>query len=154
MRYVATYLNIFPSFTLRDAVERCDVLDPSRLERMMTQHASGVTVLACPRPDQRLVDSEHASQVSMILELLKAHHDFTLIDAGRADGAMLHVIFETTDIVLLIGSLELLSLKGLFGMHNRLMNRFQDRNRIKVIINRYNAKCQLPSIFFTVLQSI
>jgi len=140
---VANYFNLTPEYTWRDLIEHHEILDPSFLEGTLLQHSSGVRILASPRDDQEPLNFNHMSQFQSVLSLLRQACDITLIDAGQCDAALLHHALMQSDLILLLGNLDVPSLKGLAVAFGRLTRWGYDPERIKLVINRYNAKNQL-----------
>lgn len=140
---VAMYMNLTPKYTIRDLVDQHNQLDSSLIEGVMAHHESGIYVLAAPREEQGPLTIESSAALRDILSMMKCEYDFVLIDGGHIDTPLLQTAIESSDEVLLIGNLDVPSLKGLVHSFNQLMKINYDTNRIKVIINRYNAKHQL-----------
>lgn len=140
---VTTYLNLNAKYTLRDLIDNVDRLDTSLLEGVMASHESGIHVLASPALDQEALSTHCVEEWQHILHFLKQNHDFTVIDSAHTDPLLLQTTLSLSDAIVLIGNLDVPSLKGiLFGLTK--LSRLQiDPKKIKIIINRFNAKNQL-----------
>lgn len=140
---VHTYLNVSPKYTLRDLVDNSDRLDQSLLEGVLMPHESGIQILSSVALDQEPLSINNLKEWQLTLHFLKQSCDVVVIDSAHTDENLLHYTFAQSDAVLLMGNLDVPSLKGiLFGINK--LNRLQvDPERIKIIINRFNAKNQL-----------
>jgi len=78
---VAGFLDLQPSFQLSDAVENFKRLDPTLLSGLLTQHKSGLKVLAGA---SRLQDWQHASHLAIerLVEIAQQSFDFVVMDFG------------------------------------------------------------------------
>ena len=141
---VLTYLNLNAQYALRDLIDNAGRLDSSLLEGVMTPHEeSGIQVLAAPSLDQEALSTNCIEEWRLILTLLKQHQDFIVIDSAHTDENLLQSTLGVSDAIVLIGNLDVPSLKGiLFGL-TKLNRMHIDPHKIKIIINRFNAKNQL-----------
>jgi len=137
---IATYLNMTPKHTLRDLVDQYDLLDASFLDGVMLKHDSGVKILAGPQEGQQPLRSDSLRQVQSVISLLRQNNDVVLIDAGHSETGILNSVLELSDLIFLIGNLDVPSLKGLVSCFNQMVGLRFDAEKIKVIINRYDAK--------------
>ena len=140
---IGTYLNLTPQYTIRDLIDNYQLLDTSLLEGVMVEHPSGIHVLAAPHEDQEPLSSMHLKELRTIFLLLRQSFDFILIDAGHTDPSLTQLALMECDLILLLGNLDLPSLKGLVSSYTKLLRLHYDPEKIKIIINRYNSKNQL-----------
>ncbi len=140
---VATYLNLNPKYTIHDLIENIARMDTSLLDGVLMNHESGIRVLASPALDQEALSVHYAREWESILQILKKNFDLIIIDSAHADESLLQHTLCQSDSILLMGNLDVPSLKGvLFGL-TKLGRMHIEPERIKIIINRYNAKNQL-----------
>jgi len=140
---VATYMNLTPKYTIRDLIDQQEQMDSSLIQGVLAQHASGIHVMAAPKEEQGPLGAEAAEGLQNILTLMKRDFNFILVDAGHLDSPLLSVALKNSDDILLMGNLDVPSLRGLLYSFNYLMKFRYDTNKIKVIINRYNTTHQL-----------
>jgi pilus assembly protein CpaE len=140
----ATYLNISPHYNIRNLIEKSESLDEDYLDGVIEKHSSGLHLLSGPdMDDSSFRFAEHPKEFQSILFLMKSKYDVILIDAGSAEGDLLQMILMQSDMVLLVGTLDIPSLKGLTVFYNRIRHFDFKPEQIKIIINRFNAKHQL-----------
>lgn len=142
---VATYLNLTPQYTLRDVIDNQSLLDISFLEGIMVEHSSGVKILAAPRENQDPPNSDHLNTLKSILTLLKQSYNIVLIDGGHLEPTLLQFVMSQSDLIGLVGNPDVVSLKGLIALFNKLKMLHYDTQRIKIIINRHNSKSKIDS---------
>jgi pilus assembly protein CpaE len=141
---IPLFLEISPQFHWGEITSNIDRLDNTFLSNVLTRHHTGVHILPSPaylnghtRPTPETM--------ARLLELMKAMFDYVIIDGGQAtDDTSLRIV-ELTDTLLLITILSLPCLANT----NKLIKSFIDlgylsRDRIKVVLNRYMKKSEIP----------
>lgn len=142
---VATYLNLVPEYTFRDVLDNNTFIDASFLDGVMLKHATGVRVLPAPKQDQEGPNFQHLNVLESILSLLKKSLDVILVDGGHLDPLLLQYVMSESEMIFLLGNPDVVSLKGLVNVVNRLKIQGFDGSKIKVVINRYNSKSQIDT---------
>jgi pilus assembly protein CpaE len=134
---VPLFLEISPKFHWGEITKNIERLDNTFLTNILTQHESGIHVLPSPaylnghvRPTPEIM--------SRLLDLMKGMFDYVLIDTGQSTNDTSLRVVELSDTLLLITILSLPCLANT----NRLMKSFldlgyADKDRIKVVLNRY-----------------
>jgi pilus assembly protein CpaE len=135
----ADYLDIEPRLNLAEIEPRPDRLDRQLLEIMLSQHSSGLSVIAAPnRPaEMRSFDPD---VVTRLLDLVSSHFEYVVFDMPRT-------WFSWTDSVLL-GSNKLFivteatvpGLRHAKQLVEAVRERLGDGPKPQVIINRYEQK--------------
>ncbi len=135
----ADYLDIEPRLNLGEIEPRPERLDRQLLEVMLSQHPSGLAVVAAPnRPaEMRLFDPD---VVTRLLDLVSSHFDYVVFDMPRT-------WFSWTDSVLL-GSNKLFivtettvpGLRHAKQLVEAIRERLGDGPQPQVIINRFEQK--------------
>ncbi len=141
----ADYLDIEPRLNLGEIEPRPERLDRQLLEVMLTQHPSGLAVVAAPnRPaEMRSFDPD---VVTRLLDLVSSNFDYVVFDMPRT-------WFSWTDSVLL-GSNKLFivtettvpGLRHARQLVEAIRERLGDGPRPQVIINRYEQKLFSPGL--------
>lgn len=139
----ATYLNMSARYTIRDVVDSQSEIDASFLDGVLLTHASGVRVLAGPRPDQLPLTADHLRSLKTVLDLLRDRFDYILIDSGTLEPALLQFVMTESDAVLLLANPDVVSIKGLVAAYLKLKAMHYDPQRVKVAINRCQSKGQI-----------
>jgi pilus assembly protein CpaE len=141
----ADYLDIEPRLNLGEIEPRPERLDRQLLEVMLSQHASGLAVVAAPnRPaEMRSFDPD---VVTRLLDLVSSHFDYVVFDMPRT-------WFSWTDSVLL-GSNKLFivtettvpGLRHAKQLVEAIRERLGDGPQPQVLINRFEQKLFSPGL--------
>ena len=139
------YLDLEPRLDLDEIEPRPDRLDRQLLEVMMSEHPSGLKVIAAPsRPaEMRNFDFE---VVTRLLDLVAAHFDNVVIDVPRT-------WFQWTDSVLigsnrlfLVTEMTVPGLKHARHLANVIQQRLPDGPKLEVIVNRFEQRLFGPGL--------
>jgi pilus assembly protein CpaE len=108
---VAITMQIIPEHTITEAAESAQDLDYTLLQKLLTRHESGITILAAPtHPEGRdLVTSAIARQV---IQTLRRHFDYVVIDTPPGfDDQVLGALDETDECVI-VATLDVPTIKN------------------------------------------
>lgn len=141
---VAIALQLFPTHTIADAVALGDTLDFTGLQSLLTAHSPGLTCLVAP-VDPGSASSIPAELVARILDLLRHHFDFVIIDTPPAFDDQVLAAFDISDIVALIATLDIPALKNLKLTLETLELLNYPRDRWRIILNRADSKVGLAA---------
>ncbi len=139
------YLDLEPRLDLDEIEPRPDRLDRQLLEVMMSEHPSGLKVIAAPsRPaEMRSFDFE---VVTRLLDLVAAHFENVVIDVPRT-------WFQWTDSVLigsnrlfLVTEMTVPGLKHARHLCNVIRERLPDGPPLEVIVNRFEQRLFGPGL--------
>ncbi len=107
---VAVMLSLAPQHTLADLRRFSGDLDPSAVESLLTRHSDRVMVLAAP---VHLGEKVDATSMGRVLEILKGMFDVVVVDtSGEFDDHALQA-FDNSDLLVLVGTVDIPSLKNL-----------------------------------------
>ncbi|MEP7740077.1 P-loop NTPase [Nocardioides sp. 31GB23] len=107
---VAIMMSLTPAHTLADLARIKGDLDESAVESLLTPHSDRLSVLASP---VHLGATVSAESVGTVLEILKRMFDVVVVDtAGSFDDHALHAL-DKSDLLVLVGTLDIPSLKNL-----------------------------------------
>ncbi len=138
---VALMLQQFPTHTIADAIG-LPQLDPAALESMLTLHSDGLVTLAAPlSPDVK--DRIPPELVGRMLGMLKASFDFVIVDTSPAFDDFVLQAFDHTDLLLLIGTLDIPALKSLKVAGDTLDLLNLPRTHWRLVLNRADSKVGL-----------
>jgi len=108
---VAITLQLFPARTIADTVHLESGLDFNVLEPLLTDYRGQLSALVAPvQPDAK--DNIPASLVGRILNLLKQHFDFVVVDTSPSFDEYALQAFDETDEMLLVTTLDVPTLKN------------------------------------------
>ena len=138
----AIMLGIEPDKTIHDLVVAPGELDSEKLAGYVTRHPSGLEILPAPlRPEDAELVTEH--KVARVLEVARGSYDVIVVDTSPFfHGPMLATLDRTEELLILCG-LDVPTLKNVRLSLQTLELLSFPSERIKVILNRANAKVGL-----------
>lgn len=138
----AFFLNVQPTYTLRDVVTNYDRLDAVSIRGAMMRHPSGLAILAAPSVGRGEPPLEPtAEQMIDVLELVIGMHELTLVNTPGIPSEATRAVLTAADRVLLVTDLTVPALRGCVRTIDWLAGEGVDpTSAIEVIVNRYNAR--------------
>jgi pilus assembly protein CpaE len=139
---VAIALQLFPAHTIADAGSLGENLDFSGLRALLTPHSPGLTTLVAP-VEPGSAESIPATLVSRILDVLREHFDYVIVDTPPAFDDRVLSAFDDSDVVALIATLDIPALKNLKLTLETMDLLNYPRERWRVVLNRADSKVGL-----------
>jgi len=138
----ATILNIVPQKTIYDILPVIDRLDLDLMEGSLTTHASGIKLLPAPINS---IEAEYISNEQTIrtIDMLAEISDYVVIDTPAYFSEGVISILEKISFMVIIATMDVLSIKNLKESLYLLKQLRFPRNRIILILNRANSKVGL-----------
>jgi len=139
---VSIVLQLFPVHTIADAVGMDRKLDPSAIEQLLTEHPSGLKALAAPvQPEAK--DRITGELVSKLLHILKQMFDIIVVDTPPAFDEVVLQAFDESDLILLVGTLDVPALKSLKISAETLSLLNHPKDHWRLVLNRADMKVGL-----------
>jgi pilus assembly protein CpaE len=139
---VALTLGVTPKFSAMDAIEETQRLDTEFFMALLTQHSSGLAVLAAPdevaAPDVATL-STSKSAVAKLVGLARERFQHVVVDAGSRPGPLLDALVEAATAVYLVVQVSVVDLRNA----NRLIKRyFRDAapGSLEIVLNRFQTR--------------
>jgi Flp pilus assembly CpaE family ATPase len=107
----------------------------AQIEKELTSHSSGLKVLL-PPPIPELAETIRPEFVQKIIEILKNHYDFIIIDTHNQLTELELAIIDSTDLLMLMMTMELTFIKNTKLLLDLLMRLKVPKDKIKVVLNR------------------
>jgi len=130
-------LGIQPRFNFVDLIQNFHRVDAGLLASYIERHESGVHLLSAPfHPDRAQVVS--ADQIRRILQYLKQHYEYIVIDVSKSFTPVTMAAFEQADRIFLTTTVDLPSLRNVqraLPMLQRVTR--GDKERIRLLLNRF-----------------
>ena len=137
---VSLMLQLSPAHTLADLAGIAADLDTSGVQSLLVEDRSGLAVLAAPVHLGTPVPAEPAAAV---LQILKQLFDIVVVDtSGAFDDCALGAL-DHTDLLLLVGTLDIPALKSLKLATGTLDLLNVPRSRWRILLNRADPKVGL-----------
>jgi pilus assembly protein CpaE len=135
----ADYLDIEPRLNLSEIEPRPERLDRQLLEVMISQHPSGLAVVAAPnRPaEMRLFDPD---VVTRLLDLVSSHFDYVVFDMPRTWFSWTDSVLLGSNKLFIVSETTVPGLRQAKQLVDAIRERLGDGPKPQVIINRYVQK--------------
>jgi pilus assembly protein CpaE len=137
--HAALLLDLQASFSIRDAIENIDRLDAHFLGGLLTQHKSGLEVLAgTAYPDEWLRITVPA--LVRLVHVAQAAFDFVVVDYGSVYSSESKSVLGLARAILLITQADVPSLWTLKQHISALSDLGIDSERIQIVVNRWHKR--------------
>src|SRR5271163_4984120 len=135
----ADYLDIEPRLNLSEIEPRPERLDRQLLEVMLSQHASGLAVIAAPnRPaEMRSFDPD---MVTRLLDLVSSHFDYVVSDMPRTWFSWTDSVLLGSNKLFIVSETTVPGLRHAKQLVDAIRERLGDGPKPQVIINRFVQK--------------
>jgi len=139
---VAVMLQMTPQHTVVDAVSAGERVDRAMLQGLLARHESGVLVLAAP-PEPAFADQVTPNDIINLIGVLREMAAYVVVDTPSAFNDLVFSLIEESDDVLMVGALDIPSIKNVkLGLQMlRLLN--VPAGRLHFVLNRANSKVRL-----------
>lgn len=144
---VAIMLQLFPTRSLGDLASMSGAVDRSTVESLLTEHSERLSVVAAP-PSLDATEKVSAETVGQVLQVVKGMFDVVVVDtSGSFDDHALQAL-DHSELVLLIGTLDIPALKSLKLATDTLDLLNIPRSHWRLVLNRADAKVGLTTSEF------
>ena len=134
---VAVLLGMTPRFTLTEALGNARRLDQEFVSTLVTEHSSGVSVLAAPDAYNSSLTVESRT-VSKLVDVVRNRYPYVVIDAGRDLGNSAEHLFQMAGTIYLVTQLDIPSLRNTQRFISYL--RQAGVQNVEVVVNRFEAR--------------
>jgi len=141
----ADYLDIEPRLNLGEIEPRPERLDRQLLEVMLSQHPSGLSVIAAPnRPaEMRSFDPD---VVTRLLDLVSSHFDYVVFDMPRTWFSWTDSVLLGSNKLFIVSETTVPGLRMAKQLVEAIRERLGDGPKPQVIINRFVQKMFSPGL--------
>jgi pilus assembly protein CpaE len=141
----ADYLDIEPRLNLGEIEPRPERLDRQLLEVMLSQHPSGLSVIAAPnRPAE--MRSFDPNVVTRLLDLVSSHFDYVVFDMPRTWFSWTDSVLLGSNKLFIVSETTVPSLRQAKQLVEAIRERLGDGPKPQVIINRFAQKLFSPGL--------
>lgn len=134
---VGNFLDQDPSYSILDLIQNLNDLDQVFLQRIMQPYGNNLFILhGCS--DFREQENIEPEAIAKIFTLLRSQYKYTIVDLSHwLDDFFLQVVMEA-DMVLMLTGLTVPDLRNLKRLWPALLEWYQDRRKIKLVVNRFD----------------
>ena len=141
---VCLVLQLEPRFTMVNAAHELHHLDAELLDSLLTEHPSGLKVLAAPL-EPAFADDITTAGLMQMLDILKENYDYVIIDTAAMLDELILSLIEKSDDVLMLVDMDLPSVKNAkLALETLRLLKFSTSN-VKLVMNRSNSKAKLDN---------
>ena len=107
---VSVFLNLQSKYSIVDLTSRMDEIDPEILEDVLLLHENGLRVLAAP-PRPEMADEVNSDQIRTIIQFLRRHFAYVVVDTASTMDDTTLAILDTTDLLIAICTPDIPAIK-------------------------------------------
>lgn len=141
---VCLVLQLEPRFTMVNAAHELHHLDGELLDSLLTEHPSGLKVLAAPL-EPAFADDITTAGLMQMLDVLKENYDYVIVDTAAMLDELILSLIEKSDDILMLVDMDLPSVKNAkLALETLRLLKFSTAN-VKLVMNRSNSKAKLDN---------
>ena len=136
---LAVLLDVKPRFSVLDAVHSAERLDWDFLSGLMTEHSSGVSLLAAPENFGLREPGNYAQAILRVMRLLENQFAYVVIDAATNRNVPESLV-KMFDAIYLVAQADIPSLRHAQRLSSYLANVCERPGQVHVVLNRYEPR--------------
>ncbi len=141
---VCLLLQLEPRFTMVNAAHELHHLDSEMLDSLLTEHPTGLKVLAAPL-EPAFADDITTAGLMQMLDLLQESYDYVVVDTASMLDELILSLIEKADHVLMVVDMDLPSVKNAkLALETLRLLKFSTQN-VQLVMNRSNSKAKLDN---------
>ena len=141
----ADYLDLEPRLDLSEIEPRPERLDRQLLEVMLSQHATGLSVIAAPnRPAE--MRSFDPMVVTRLLDLVSSHFDYVVIDMPRTWFSWTDNVLTGSNKLFIVSEMTVPGLRHGKQLVAAITERLANGPLPRVIVNRFEQRFFVPGL--------
>jgi len=144
---VPVMLDVTPTRSIADLVPHLDRLDDDLLSSTLTEHASGVAVLAAPHEFEQ-AESIRSDDFQRVLDAMRARYDYVVVDCSTVLDHTSITAMDMADTLLLVATPDVPALKNAARVVQLGRQLGYPRTKLRLVINRFNAPSALAPADF------
>ena len=141
---VAVSLNLQVKNSVVDLASRSSELDSDIVGEVLLQHESGLRVLAAPqRPE--MADEVQASEIRNVLEYLKQHFAYVVVDTGSTMDDIALTVIDLADLLVVVAVPEIPAIKDSRLLFDLLGVLEFPMSNVVFVLNKVHRKSSITS---------
>ena len=141
---VCLVLQLEPRFTMVNAAHELHHLDGELLDSLLTEHPSGLKVLAAPL-EPAFADDITTAGLMQMLDVLRSGYDYVVVDTASMLDELILSLVEKSDDILMLVDMDLPSVKNAkLALETLRLLKFSTAN-VQLVMNRSNSKAKLDN---------
>jgi pilus assembly protein CpaE len=139
---LALYLGVEPKFSIADLVENRARADESLLKSYVAPHTSNLALLAAPR-EADLADDIEPEHVFEVIELLREHYDYVIIDPQHTFDSITLAALDQVDEIVLVLTLDIPAIRSAQRTLQIFDRLGYPRHKVRIVVNRWSKQIEL-----------
>jgi len=141
---VCLVLQLEPRFTMVNAAHELHHLDGELLDSLLTEHPTGLKVLAAPL-EPAFADDITTAGLMQMLDVLRESYDYVIVDTAAMLDELILSLIEKSDDILMLVDMDLPSVKNAkLALETLRLLKFSTSN-VQLVLNRSNSKAKLDN---------
>lgn len=141
---VCLVLQLEPRFTMVNAAHELHHLDAELLDSLLTEHPTGLKVLAAPL-EPAFADDITTAGLMQMLDVLRESYDYIIVDTAAMLDELILSLIEKSDDILMLVDMDLPSVKNAkLALETLRLLKFSTSN-VQLVLNRSNSKAKLDN---------
>ncbi|HET9261068.1 MAG TPA: AAA family ATPase [Acidimicrobiia bacterium] len=141
---VCLVLQLEPRFTMVNAAHELHQLDAELLDSLLTEHPTGLKVLAAPL-EPAFADDITTAGLMQMLDVLKENYDYIIVDTAAMLDELILSLIEKSDDILMVVDMDLPSVKNAkLALETMRLLKFSTSD-VRLVLNRSNSKAKLDN---------
>ncbi|MDD2371735.1 MAG: AAA family ATPase [Firmicutes bacterium] len=141
---ISLALDIVPKFTIIDVIDDIKSIDPDYIETFLTNHESGLKVLAASK-EANVNDFINTEHIQIIIKTLQSAYDYIIIDMSSRFTETTNPAFVFSEKLFLITTPEIMSVKNIKGAITTLTDFNYPKNKINIVLNKFSKNSDIRS---------
>lgn len=143
---LSRYFDLNPKHGIIEALEAVEEMDEVSAESYISQHESGMRLLAACTDTLMISNEVSVERVDALLRMFLKHNDYVVVDLPRHIDLLGATVLESSHKVLLVVQQSLSHLHDATRMFRLIVNELGvPSDRVSVVVNRYNKKLLIDS---------
>ncbi len=136
---VSVFMNMQVKNSIVDLASRADELDSDYVGDVLMTHECGLKVLAAP-PRPEMADEVRADQVRKVLEYMKAHFAYIVVDTSSVMDDVTLAILDAADMLVAVATPDIPAIKDVRLLFDLLSVLEYPREQVFFVLNKTDRK--------------
>lgn len=136
---VSVLLGMTPRYTVLDALRSGARMDMDLIGTMMTQHESGLSLLAGPDEYQPSI-TLHNGNLRKMLRILRGRFPFVVVDGGSGLGPEAESLLQLADVIYLVTQVDIPSLRNTQRVLSHMQKSEVNERTVEIVLNRFDSR--------------
>jgi pilus assembly protein CpaE len=136
---VSVFLNLQVKNSIADLASRAEELDREYSEEVLIAHSTGMRVLAAP-PRPEMADEVKAEDVRKVLQYLKTHYAYVVVDTHSTMDDVTLAVLESSDMVIAVATPEIPAIKDARLLFDLMAQLEIPKDRVFFVMNKVDRR--------------